>query len=426
MTQASANTHDEPSTRPPGRWLRLTQIVCVAVALLTGGLFVAGLPLYYDVLHTPCSTEACENTDQVPIEQFQRLERGSGSFSLGIHVAEKIATTVILALVSFAVGGILLWRRPDDRMALFVAAMVIIGGAAFASPSPMNLAASVHPVLVVVARILGTFAAFLYIFLYLFPDGRFVPRWTRWLTLGLIVVLVRPFLSREIGDQLFGPILLLFVTTGVYAQVYRYRHISTMVQRQQTKWAALGISTGMIGFLVIGSIFGLFPALVVPGTLSFFVLDILLYSFITLIPLSLGIAILRYRLYDIDIIIRRTLVYSVLTLTLGLVYLGCILMSRTLVAPLTGGSELAIVASTLAIAALFMPLRRRIQRVIDRRFFRRKYDAAKVLAAFGATARDETDLDALTAEMLRVVDETMQPEFVGLWLKETPNMERRG
>jgi len=138
------------------------------------------------------------------------------------------------------------------------------------------------------------------------------------------------------------------------------------------------------------------------------------------LAVAAGSAILRYRLWDIDIIIRRTLVYSLLTLTLGLVYVGCILLSRTLVAPYLGGSELTIVASTLVIAALFNPLRRRIQNIIDRHFYRRTYDAAKVLAAFGATVRDETDLERLTTEMLRVVDETMQPEFVGLWLPEAP------
>ena len=140
---------------------------------------------------------------------------------------------------------------------------------------------------------------------------------------------------------------------------------------------------------------------------------------------SAGIAILRYRLWDIDIIIRRTLVYSALTPTLGLVYFGCILLIRTLVAPLTGSSEVAIVISTLAIAALFTPLRGRIQDLIDRRFYRRKYDAANVLAAFGATVPDETDLNALSAEMLRVVDDTMQPEFVALWLRDAPAQNDR-
>src|SRR5262249_9481238 len=137
-----------------------------------------------------------------------------------------------------------------------------------------------------------------------------------------------------------------------------------------------------------------------------------------LVAVAAGMAILRYRLWDIDIIIRRTLVYSLLTLTLGLVYIGCIVASRAVVAPYLGGSELTIVASTLAIAGRSAPLRRGTQNLIDRRFYRRKYDAAKVLAMFGASVRDETDLERLSAAMLQVVDETMQPEFVGLWLKE--------
>jgi hypothetical protein len=117
------------------------------------------------------------------------------------------------------------------------------------------------------------------------------------------------------------------------------------------------------------------------------------------------------------VIIRRTLIYGALTTTLALVYIGCVVLLRYLLAPLTGSSELAIVASTLAIAVLFSPARRGIQTRIDKRCYRRKYDAAKVLAAFGATARDETDLERLTAELLKVVDETMQPAHVSLWLR---------
>ncbi len=116
--------------------------------------------------------------------------------------------------------------------------------------------------------------------------------------------------------------------------------------------------------------------------------------------------------------------YSLLTLRLGLVYFGCIVVLQQAV-PVSGSSDVAVVASTLAIAVLFFPLRQRIRSILDKRFYRRKYDAAKVLQAFGATARDATDLDQLTAAMLKVVDETIQPEVVGLWLKDTPNRERR-
>ncbi|HJZ46348.1 MAG TPA: ferredoxin reductase family protein, partial [Roseiflexaceae bacterium] len=205
-----------------------------------------------------------------------------------------------------------------------------------------------------------------------------------------------------------GPWSIMLLTTVaccVAAVFVRYRRAAAQ-ERAQIKWFLYACAL----FLIIYPI----GSFVSSNDCWSIVFDLMVLT----IPTSIGIAILRYRLYDIDIIIRRTLVYSTLTLTLGLVYLGCIVVSRTLIAPYIGGSDVAIVASTLAIAALFTPLRRRIQNIIDKRFYRRKYDAAKVLAAFGATARDETDLERLTAELLRVVDATMQPESVGLWLRE--------
>jgi hypothetical protein len=145
-----------------------------------------------------------------------------------------------------------------------------------------------------------------------------------------------------------------------------------------------------------------------------------LFSYISFagVPIAIGFAVLKYRLYDIEIIINRTLVYGPLTAALVLVYVGGVVSLQYAFRTLTGGeSQLAIVASTLAIAALFNPLRRRIQEITDRRFYRQKYDAARTLEAFSRTLREETDLDALGGDVLAVVQETMQPEHVSLWLK---------
>jgi hypothetical protein len=145
-----------------------------------------------------------------------------------------------------------------------------------------------------------------------------------------------------------------------------------------------------------------------------------------LLPLAFAQAIVSHHLWDIDVIIRRTLVYALLTGALLLIYLASILLLQGLFTRLTGNtSTLATILSTLLIAALFLPLRRRIQDLIDRRFYRRKYDAEQVLARFAATARDETDLDALTGELLAVIRETMQPESVTLWLRGGVDHPRR-
>jgi hypothetical protein len=198
---------------------------------------------------------------------------------------------------------------------------------------------------------------------------------------------------------------LLFVSIvgAIASVVVRFRR-SRGVERQQMKWFVYAVALIPLiptdGFL--------------PGIISSVALGVVLIA----LPTAIGIAVLKYRLYNIDVLINRTLVYGSLTATLVTVYVGSIVILQTAFRSLTGqDSQLAIVASTLAIAALFNPLRRRVQAFVDRRFYRRKYDAAKTLAAFSARLRDETDLAELNEELIAVVRETMQPAHVSLWLR---------
>ena len=188
------------------------------------------------------------------------------------------------------------------------------------------------------------------------------------------------------------------------------------VERQQIKWFAYA-SAATVGGATLAYII---PSVVDTPTWFEWAGFVLNVVFVPAIPVSVGIAILRYRLYDIDLLINRTLVYGALTATLLAVYFGVVAAMQAIFHALTGQEQqpqLAVVVSTLAIAALFNPARRRIQAFIDRRFYRSKYDARKTLDAFSARLRDETDLDSLNAELIAVVKETMQPEHVSLWLR---------
>jgi hypothetical protein len=273
----------------------------------------------------------------------------------------------------------------------------------------------------------------------LFPDGRLPSR--RWLpvamvagigTLGTIFLgmLTGTLSGQNVDYRIENPIgieglanveeLPVFVVLsgllglsfiGVVASIVaRYRR-SRGIERQQLKWflyAAAPILTIPVVDFVPGIIGGLVLGLVLIG-----------------LPTAIGIAVLRYRLYDIDRIINRTLVYAALTATLVAVYVGSIVLLQYVFRTLTGSeSQLAVVASTLAMAALFSPLRRRFQAFIDRRFYRKKYDAAQVLSAFAERLRNETDLDRLNEELLLVVRDTMQPDHVSLWLRSGNSGQR--
>ena len=285
----------------------------------------------------------------------------------------------------------------------------------------------------------------------LFPDGRLPSR--RWLPFawfaGAVMVLIpvvfvftpgtlenHPGVSNPFGLESYpwlnlvavSLILLLplCVLISAASLVLRYRRSGDEV-REQIKWIAFAASfVGVVYFgNLITQLFFSPDSLSANGTTPFWVeleRNLLLLSFAG-VPTAVGFAILKYRLYDIDIIINRALVYGSLTVMLALVYFGGVTATQALFRTLTGQEQqpqLAVVASTLAIAALFNPLRRRIQSFIDRRFYRSRYDARKTLEAFSARLRDETDLDSLNAELVTVVRETMQPEHTSLWLRTNP------
>jgi hypothetical protein len=274
----------------------------------------------------------------------------------------------------------------------------------------------------------------------LFPEGhppshRWRPvGWLGGLFIGLTVVSSMILLWPERGPALvtgdespsyvvlvlinFIALPMLFVAGlgAVISLVVRFSR-ARGVERQQIKWFASATALTLVWILLFGqaSLRGL------PGI----IVDLSALLVIPSIPVATGIAILRYRLYDIDLIINRTLVYGSLTVTLVALYVGGIVLLQRVFVFLTGQqSTLAVVASTLLIAALFTPLRRRIQGFIDRRFYRRKYDARKTLEAFSAKLRDETDLEALNNDLVGVVRETMQPAHVSLWLRPDPAQRR--
>ena len=212
---------------------------------------------------------------------------------------------------------------------------------------------------------------------------------------------------------LFG-LAAIFSVTLLAGFVHSFRTVRDPTVRAQLRWIALGLGVGWAFPIAVSFLDTFFPAVgaLLPVT----------NWLIALLPVSLAVAITRYRLFEIDVIIRRTLVYGVLTATLALLYFGGVALLQFLSRSLTAGQvdqpQWAIVASTLAIAALFRPLRRRIQRFIDRRFYRRKYDAAQTLAGFSAKLRDEVDLDRIGDELVAVVHETVQPQHASLWLRE--------
>jgi hypothetical protein len=391
------------------------------VFMVSVGLFFASIPAYYDVI----------------VSDFElpgvRASLEASRVSVQFYAICLILIGFVSTVVWVAVAMIIFWRRADNWMTLFASLSLITFGTLSLPPSLSALAEHSFAAWLLI-RLLALFGAVaFYAFYLLFPSGRFVPRWTRW---AVVILIAHDAFFYLFPGSIFDlasslppldfAMLTTFVCIAIGSQMYRYRYVSSPVERQQTKWVVFGLVSaglggGAIELPISGNPLGQFSPLHVLALEAGF------FGALLLIPLSIGVAIVQDRLWDIDIVIRRTLVYSILTASLALMYFVGVAVTEAAFRALTSQEEqpqLAIVASTLVIAALFNPLRRRIKSFIDRRFYRRKYDARKTMEAFSATLSHETDLDSLSDDLVTVVRETMQPAHVSLWLR--PETDGKG
>jgi hypothetical protein len=411
-----------------GRSLFLARVAWLVVAATVLAIVVFSVPSSYEYYSSACTAASgvCSEraVGQATLEGV-RVLRDMGS-SVSFYAISNVVIDKVFQVVWLAVGALIFWRRSDDRVALLTSLFLVTFGTVAVDPTAANSLVSSQPAWWLPVRsveIVGIVCSSL--FFLLFPGGRFAPRWTRWLA----VVLIAFDLTRTFFAEVYSrwPVLETFSYLGflgmvvslTWSQVYRYRRVSSPAQRQQTRWVVFGLTLAIAGtfpfrlpvdlYLVDGDTPFVLLLLEVGFTLSFL-----------LLPFSIGVAMVRSRLFDVDVLINRTLVYAILSATLVAVYFGGIVLLQRVFAGLTGQEKLPqlfIVASTLAIAALFDPLRRRIQSFIDRRFYRQKYDARKTLEGFSAKLRDETDLGALSEDLVAAVRETVQPTHDSLWLR---------
>ena len=334
-----------------------------------------------------------------------------------------------LGILFAVVGALIVTRRPRHPIGwIYTATGLLIGVAGF-SLAYSRLAKQLFlPFSQVADAVFGVtfFAGFLLPItfgLLLFPDGHLVSRGWRAAVLMTVIgyagivgqnaLAERPEYETLSGVAGFGVLAVpVAILASVASLILRWRR-AVGVERQQLKWVgAAGLLLGLDLIAVI--LLAGFSAIPRSGGVTF----VLLALGIALLPVAVGVAVLRHRLYDIDVLINRSLVYGALSAVLGATYYLAVLAFETVLRPLTAGSEVAVALSTLAVVALFAPLRRRIQAAVDRRFYRARYDAARTLDAFGERLRDEVDLEAVRASLLGAVELTVHPAHASVWLRE--------
>ncbi|HEX8981791.1 MAG TPA: hypothetical protein VF792_03395 [Ktedonobacterales bacterium] len=398
-----------------GARLTLARLVCAVFVVFALSVFVADELSAASVLSHACPTN-CLQLGQLTPDQAHTLAQWG--VSLRVYTFYALTLSLLTSLIWFGVAALIYWRRSNTLYLLLLATQLVAQGALNTPLGPAETSGSQTPWEIATTVLSTVNFVLLCLFLAIFPNGRFAPRWLGWFVIPMCAALIlAPIVSSRPDAQL--NVLAICLLGLIVAQVYRYWAVSTTIQRQQTKWVILGIGTSILVQVIVTLIAAFDPAATTSSSLFPVISNSLTTVALTLGPLAFMVAIFRYRLYDLGLLINRTLVYTALTALLAAMYAVSVITIQDVVRGMTGhqNGAFAVVVSTLAVAAAFQPLRRRIQNFIDRRFYRRKYDAAKTLAAFSATVRNEVDLENLCRELMTAVDEALQPEHALLWLR---------
>lgn len=408
---------------PRARRLALARVGWVAVTALILLLFAAGVPVLFAQLQTACAGAACRQPQLSP--EAVRVLRQHG-LSLRFYATYFIVLEAVFVLSFCAIAATIVRHRRRDPLALFGATMlVLVGGTAFTETTTvLEQRSSAWWWLVTVLSFLGS--AMLVPFCYRFPDGRFVPRWTRPVAVAWVALCAVGFFSPpdfalnqapNNRSHLFPLAAFGFVGSALVAQVYRYRRVSTPLQRQQTKWVACGFAAAFTGFFI--GIFVIEPRIqgADPGAILFRFLGLTdFYFFLILIPLSLGVAILRHRLWDIDVLINRSLVYGGLTACIVVIYVLVVGYLGTLFR--TGDNLVISLIATGLVAVLFQLLRARLQAGVNRLLYGERDEPYAVLARLGRRLEGTLVPEAMLPTIVETVAEALKLPYAAIALKQ--------
>ncbi len=416
----------EADTRLYGYSLVLARLVCLTLFVLSVGLFVADILVFIAHLHQPCTGAAelaCQFNGHLTPDDVRRLHELG--LSLDFYAIYTIVITSLFALGYWVVAALLFWRKSDDRVALLAAVSLATFPMVFNTPL-INALPWPWSFLTLCIRFLATQC--LGLFIYLFPSGHFVPRWMRWVFIATFLYWVVntffPFASFNPFSffTVLGQLLLLGpIGSIIIVQIFRYRRVSSPIQRQQTKWVVYGICVGWGGYLVVLTISFIFPSLFQIGTLGGLIEGLLVYGFMLLVPFSIGLAIFRSRLWDIDILINRTLVYAILTVCVVGVY---VLVVGALGAFIGSSGNLVIsLLATALVAVFFQPLRAWVQRGVNRLLYGQRDEPYTVITQLSQRLEAQLSPDAVLSTIVETVTQALKLPYVAIFLKQEDTFE---